>query len=180
MQTTFVLEADVSAGNVHDSTMFDDLYKSIITKFPEVEKVALDASYKTPWIMKQIFDSGRLPYTPYKRPKTKKGFFKKYEYVYDESHNRIICPNNQVLKYSTTNREGYREYKSNPKICASCPHIKKCTESKNHQKIVLRHINERRTLGTRLMERQHTACGAKLLNAFSLMQRKNMPCAIHI
>lgn len=45
---------------------------------------------------------------------TKEGFFKKYEYVYDEYY---ICPNNQVLKYSTTNREGYREYKNNKKNC---------------------------------------------------------------
>jgi transposase len=141
-KNNFVLEADVSAGNVHDSTMFDNLYKSVLMWFPEVEKVALDAGYKTPWIMKQIFDSERLPYTPYKRPMTKEGFFKKYEYVYDEYHNCIICPNNQVLKCSTTNRDGYREYKSNPKICVNCPHLKQCTESKNHQKTVLRHIWE--------------------------------------
>jgi len=31
-----------------------------------------------------------------------------------------ICPANQVLRYSTTNQEGYREYKSNPKNCKSC------------------------------------------------------------
>lgn len=41
-----------------------------------------------------------------------KGFFKKYEYVYDEYYDCYICPNNQVLSYRTTNRDGYREYKS--------------------------------------------------------------------
>lgn len=92
--------------------------------------------------MKQVFDSGRLPSTPYKRPMTKKGFFKKYEYVYDEYYNCIICPNNQVLKYSTTNREGYQEYKSNPEICRSCPYLSQCTESKNCQKVVTRHVWE--------------------------------------
>ena len=71
---------------------------------------------------------------------TKKGFFKKYEYVYDEYYDCIICPNNQVLSYSTTNREGYREYKSDPKICRSCPHRSQCTESKNCQKVVTRHV----------------------------------------
>ena len=49
-------------------------------------------------------------------------------------------PDNQVLKYSTTNRDGYREYKSNPKICANCQHIHKCTHSKSCQKVVARHI----------------------------------------
>ena len=46
----------------------------------------------------------------------------------------------QVLAYSTTNRDGYREYKSNPKICANCPLLSSCTESKKKQKVVTRHI----------------------------------------
>ena len=138
----FVLSADVAAGNVHDSVMFDDLYKEVVAKFPEIEMVGIDSGYKTPWIMKQIFDSGRLPATPYKRPMTKKGFFKKYDYVYDEYYDCIICPNNQVLKYSTTNKEGYREYKSDPKVCKGCPCRSQCTESKSCQKVVTRHVWE--------------------------------------
>ena len=138
----FILGFDVSAGNVHDSVMFDGLYKNVLAKFPEIEMVALDAGYKTPWIMKQVFDSGRLPSVPYKRPMTKRGFFKKYEYVYDEYYDCVLCPNDQVLKYSTTNREGYREYKSDPRICRECPHRAQCTESKECQKVVTRHVWE--------------------------------------
>lgn len=51
---------------------------------------------------------------------TKEGFFKKYEYVYDEYYDCYICPNNEILKYSTTDREGYKEYKSNQNICKKC------------------------------------------------------------
>lgn len=138
----FILSCAVSAGNVHDSVMFDGLYKNVIEKFPEIDMVGLDSGYKTPWIMKQIFDDGRLPATPYKRPMTKKGFFKKYEYVYDEYYDCVICPENQILKYSTTNRDGYREFKSDPKICANCPSRHKCTESKNCVKVVVRHVWE--------------------------------------
>lgn len=138
----FILGCDVSAGNVHDSVMFDGLYRNVTERFPEIEVAALDSGYKTPWIMKQIFDSGRKAATPYKRPMTKAGFFKKYEYVYDEYYDCILCPENELLRYSTTNREGYREYKSNPKICASCPSRHKCTESRNHVKVVTRHIWE--------------------------------------
>lgn len=136
----FVLAAEVSAGNVHDSVMFDGLNKEVLTKFPEIGMVGIDSGYKTPWIMKQVFNSGRLAATPYKRPMTKKGFFKKYEYVYDEYYDCIICPNNQALKYSTTNKEGYKEFKSNPEICKSCPYLSQCTESKNHQKVVTLHV----------------------------------------
>jgi len=138
----FILDCAVSAGNVHDSVMFDDLYRKTLMKFPEIEVVAIDSGYKTPWIMKQVFDSGREAATPYKRPMTKPGFFKKYEYVYDEYYDCVLCPENQVLKYSTTNRDGYREYKSDPKVCASCPSRQKCTHSKNHQKVVTQHVWE--------------------------------------
>ncbi len=138
----FVLSADVSAGNIHDSVMFDGLFRDVLAKFPEMKMAALDSSYRPPWIMKQIFDSGRLPSVPYKRPMTKEGFFRKYEYVYDEYYDCYLCPNNQVLKYSTTNRDGYREYKSNPAVCRNCPCRAQCTESKNCQKIVTRHVWE--------------------------------------
>ena len=53
-----------------------------------------------------------------------------------------ICPWNKVLEYSTTNREGYREYKSNPCDCRDCPHLSMCTLSRNHQKVVQRHVWE--------------------------------------
>ncbi|MBQ7492228.1 MAG: transposase [Clostridia bacterium] len=63
-----------------------------------------------------------------------------YESVYDEYYDCYICPNNQVLPYYTTNREGYREYRSDPKICAHCPHLAQCTNSKAHIKTVARHV----------------------------------------
>ena len=42
---------------------------------------------------------------PYRRHITKKEFFKKYEFAYDEFYDCVLCPQNQVLKYSTTNRD---------------------------------------------------------------------------
>jgi len=79
---------------------------------------------------------------PYKRPMTKKGFYKKYDYVYDEQYDCYLCPRDQVLKYSTTNRNGYKEYKSNPRICENCIYSVKCTDSKNSTKVVTRHVWE--------------------------------------
>lgn len=71
---------------------------------------------------------------------TKKGFFRKHEYVYDEYYDCYICENNKILKYTTTNRDRYREYKSNRCDCKNCPHIKQCTESKQNVKVVTRHV----------------------------------------
>ena len=71
-----------------------------------IETLVADAGYKTPAIAKLLIDAGIKPLLPYKRPMTKDGFFKKYEYVYDEYYDCYICPNNQVLTYRTTNRDG--------------------------------------------------------------------------
>lgn len=141
-RNNFILDFEVTAGNIHDSLVFDKVYDKVISKFEEVKIVVVDAGYKTPWICKKIFDDGRLPSMPYKRPMSKRDFFPPYEYVYDEYYNCVVCPNNQVLPYSTTNREGYREFKSNPQKCKVCPYLYKCTESKNHQKVVTKHIWE--------------------------------------
>ena len=62
----------------------------------------------------------------------KKEFFKKYEYVYDEHLDIYICPNEKDLHYVTTNRKGYRIYKSDSKDCEGYPFLSKYTKSKNH------------------------------------------------
>lgn len=73
---------------------------------------------------------------------TKDVFFKKAEYVYDEYFDCYVCPNDQVLAYHTTNRSGYREYKSCGIVCEGCLYLKQCTESRDHVKVVTRHIWE--------------------------------------
>lgn len=138
----FVLDFEVTAGNVHDSVSFWELYKRMKEK-EGVKYYVMDAGYKIPAIAKEILEDGKVPVMPYKRPKTKKGFFKKYEYVYDEYYDCYICPNDKVLKYTTTNREGYREYKSDGRKCRKCPYRSRCTESAKHVKVVTRHVWER-------------------------------------
>ena len=83
-----------------------------------------------------------LPLFPYKRPMTKMDSSRKYEYVYDEYYDCYICPADQILTYQTTNREGSKEYKSDKSICKNCPYLSKCTESKEHEKTISRHIWE--------------------------------------
>lgn len=136
----FILEAVVTAGNVHDSVAFDDVYDSLVEKYPEIETIVADSAYKTPHICKKVFDDNRVLSTAYKRPMTMKGGHKWWKYVYDEYYDYVICPEYQVLNYSTTNRDGYREYKSNPSVCANCPTRELCTKSKDCVKVVSRHI----------------------------------------
>jgi transposase len=134
----WILGYTVHPGNLHDSTTFPDIYEKLKKFDPEV--MVMDAGYKNPPIAKMLIDDDVMPVMPYHAPMTKTGFFKKYEYIYDADADCYICPGNQILEYKTTNRDGYREYKSKGKICANCPHLAKCTESQNHVKLIQRHI----------------------------------------
>ena len=136
----WVLGYSVHPGNEHDSRTFKELYDKVCVYEPEM--MVMDAGYKTPAIAHLLIEQGIDPLFPYKRPQTKEGFFKKYEYVYDEYLNAYICPGNELLTYHTTNRDGYREYRSKKETCKNCPYLSQCTESKEHIKLVTRHVWE--------------------------------------
>lgn len=137
----YVLGTYITPGNIHDSVAFDTLYDELIEKFPESTTVVADSAYKTHWISKKLIDKGKILSAPYTAPKGNKNKgFRAYDFIYDEYFDCVICPENQVLKYSTTNRNGNREYKSNTNICKDCPHLKECTQSKDYQKVVSKHI----------------------------------------
>jgi len=136
----WILGYTIHPGNQHDSVTFPAIYEKI-KKYNSAYVVA-DAGYKTPPVAKLLIDDGVKPVFPYKRPMTAEGFFLKREYVYDEAYDCYLCPNNKVLKFSTVNRDGYREYKSDPRDCAGCPCREQCTHSISMQKVVCRHVWE--------------------------------------
>ncbi|WP_339263938.1 IS1182 family transposase [Geobacillus sp. FSL K6-3411] len=137
----WILQTYVTAANVHDSQAFFVLFERVKREIQSCpEAVCVDAGYKTPAIAKYLLEQGVKPIWPYTRPKTKDGFFRKSDFVYDEYFDCYLCPNDQVLSYSTTNREGYREYKSDPAVCRSCPYLHQCTQSKSYTKVVTRHV----------------------------------------
>lgn len=136
----FVLGAFVTAANVHDSQAFHTVLDRAIQQVGKPSAVAVDAGYKTPYIAKTLLSSGIRPVMPYTRPKTKDGFFRKYDYAYDEHFDCYICPANEVLSYETTTRQGYKMYRSNSVTCMNCPLRPQCTESKDAVKRISRHI----------------------------------------
>jgi hypothetical protein len=46
------------------------------------------------------------------------------------------------LGYAATSRDGYRQYKSDPAVCRDCLLLHCCTRSRNHQKVMVRHVWE--------------------------------------
>lgn len=136
----WILGYSVHPGNQHDSVTFPVLYDKI--RDIGIETIIVDAGYKAPAIAKLLIDDGIKPLFPYKRPMTKEGCFRKYEYAYDEYYDCYVCPNGKTLEYSTTNRDGYREYKSSGAVCERCPYLTQCTGSRDHVKVITRHVWE--------------------------------------
>lgn len=133
----FELGTIVTPGNTHDSHILEPLVEQVIEKVGKPEAVA---AYKTPEITCYLINKEITPALPYTRPCTKEGFFRKHDYVYDEHFDCYLCPSGETLKYTTKNKEGYREYKSPKQNCATCSFLSRCTGSKDHQKVVIRHI----------------------------------------
>ncbi|MCL2313423.1 MAG: IS1182 family transposase [Firmicutes bacterium] len=137
----FVIKQNITAGNVHDSKSFHEVYNMLSEKErASILNVVADSGYINPYLIRRIVKDGFVPIMPYKRPMTKKGYFKKYEYVYDEYYDEYICPNNKVLTYKTTEKNGYKKYESKAYNCENCPFKDGCTKSAT--KVILRHIWE--------------------------------------
>lgn len=134
-----VLGVNVTAGNVHDSVAWDRLYEEVTSKF-DVEFLAMDAAYKTPWIVKRILDDGKTPVLPYTRYNGNRDRYKPWEYRYDPKTDSYICPQGGVLRHTTTSKDGKRTYRSTPKNCKNCPCKARCGANEKGQKIFSAHI----------------------------------------
>ncbi len=105
-----------------------------------MDAVGLDAGYHSAALCQGLEERDIYGVIGYRRLNHKKGYFYKREYVYDAEADVYICPAEQRIRYSTTNRIGYREYKSDPKVCKDCPLLMQCTRSANHVKVITRHV----------------------------------------
>ena len=135
----FVLEVAVTAGNVHDSVAWDKVYDEVTRKHA-VQFVTMDAGYKTPWIAKKTLDDGKIPVLPYTRYNGNKDRFKPWEYTYHPENDTYTCPKGELLRHTTTDRDGKRTYRSTPEKCRNCPCRMKCGANEKGYKIFTTHI----------------------------------------
>jgi len=136
-----ITDSHVTPANVHDSRPYLARLDRQRERFGfELEAVGLDAGYMSAAICKGLEERELYGVIGYRRPNHKKGYFYKREYRYDADADVYVCPGEQRITYSTTNRLGYREYKSDPKVCKRCPLLMQCTRSANHTKVLTRHV----------------------------------------
>ena len=137
-RNSFVLVSKTVPGNIHDSVSFYAAYEVLNDKYKDkLNNICLDAGYNVSHICREIYRNDQQPVLPYHQPMGKKEIRKK-DFTYDEQTDQYICPQGCVLKYMTTTREGYREYRCSN--CEGCPLKARCTSRKN--KSVYIHIWE--------------------------------------
>ena len=139
----YILTVDTNGSNVHDSVSFYQSFENLSNHFDisNIKYFVGDAAYITAHICKTIINLDMIPAFPYTRLGYRKGYFKKYEFTYDEYNDIYICPNEKdLIPTGNINKDGYIVYKANPCDCASCPFKEKCTKSKYKQ--ILRHVWE--------------------------------------
>ncbi|MEE2002422.1 IS1182 family transposase [Alkalimonas sp. MEB108] len=138
-----ITDTFVTAGNVHDSQPYIARLDRQLERFKlDPIAVGLDAGYFTAPVCHLVRERQIAPVIAYRRPNFSKNDFKKKHFIYDKQSDTYRCPNGELLTYRTTNREGYRHYHSNPKICLHCPLRSQCTSSKKALKIITRHVWE--------------------------------------
>jgi len=128
----YALDCEVVAGNVHDSQSAKPLLTRVLKKF-KVNAVAADAGYKNGALAEFVLSHHALFFTAYTRPKGKRGFFKNQDFVYDEHTKDVLCPNDKILTYQRTLKEGYKLFKAKESDCAACPIKASCTTQKHKE-----------------------------------------------
>ncbi len=138
-----ITDTHVTPGNINDARPYLERLDRQCSRFqlnPIV--VGLDAGYNTAAICHGLVQRGIDGVVGYKRPHSPVGRLKRRHFTYDAVADEYRCPQGEVLPYATTSRNGYREYKSDPGVCKGCPLLDQCTRSRNHQKVMVRHVWE--------------------------------------
>lgn len=137
-----ITDTFATPANVHDSIVYLSRLDRQRQRFAfDIRAVGLDAGYATAGIAKGLEDRDILGVTGYRNPTPPKpGMMRKSKFAYDRSVNAYRCPQGQHLAYATSDRNGYRQYKSDPAICRHCPLLASCTTNAKAQRTITRHI----------------------------------------
>jgi|SRR5579872_948514 len=136
-----ITDTHTTPATVHDAVPYLQRLDRQRERFGfRVRAVGLDAGYANTAIAKGLEERGIYGVTGYRRPNRGEGLFAKRKFHYDPQRDVYRCPNQQELPYRTTNRQGYRQYHSDPAQCQQCPLLQQCTRSRNHTKVITRHV----------------------------------------
>lgn len=137
-----ITDTHATPANVHDSIVYLDRLDRQRARFGfDTQIVGLDAGYATTGIAKGLEDRDIRGVTGYRNPTPPRpGMMRKSAFIYEPHNDGYRCPQGQLLSYATTERNGYRHYKSDPAICKTCPLLASCTTNAKAQRTIARHV----------------------------------------
>ncbi|WPC39366.1 IS1182 family transposase [Clostridium sp. JS66] len=139
-----ITDVYVTPGNINDVDPYIDRLKTQIEKFNfHTKYVVADAGYSTNPICKKLSEKSYKAVLGFRLGPHVKGKFTKYRFQYVKDLDGYVCENKYLLKYKTTNRQGYKEYVSNSDNCTNCKYRDKClTSDKASFRTIRRHVWE--------------------------------------
>ena len=137
-----ITDTFATPANVHDSIVYLGRLDRQVERFGfDVAAVGLDAGYATPGIARGLEEREVAGVTGYRNPTPPRpGMMRKSAFAYEASLDGYRCPQGQLLAYATTDRTGYKHYKSDPDICRTCPLLASCTANANATRLITRHV----------------------------------------
>jgi transposase len=158
---SIVTDVHVTAATVHDSVPYTGRIERQRSAYGfAVQKVALDAGYLTAWNAHWLETQGIYAVIAHRRFQSVRTMLPKSKFHYDAAQDVYHCPGASTLTYRTTNREGFREYRSDPQTCRNCLLRPYCTQSRTAMKTITRHVWE--DTRERLRERRLSPAGREL------------------
>jgi hypothetical protein len=137
-----ITDTHATPASVHDSVVYLSRLDRQRARFDlGVQFTGLDAGYATSAIAKGLEDRDITSVTGYRRPpRPREGMMRKTAFRWEAQANGYRCPQGQLLTYATTDRNGYRHYRSDPDICRTCPLLASCTSNRNAVRTLTRHV----------------------------------------
>ena len=141
-QVGIITDTFATPASLHDSVVYLSRLDRQCERFGfDPAAVGLDAGYATAGIAKGLEERCILGVIGYRRPTPPKpGMMPHKAFRYEAESDGYRCPQGQLLAYATTDRSGYRHYRSDPAICRTCPLLASCTSSANASRIISRHV----------------------------------------
>ncbi|HGF4681464.1 IS1182 family transposase [Escherichia coli] len=138
-----IIDTWATPGNVHDSQPYIARLKRQTERFGlETVAAGVDAGYFTAAVCHLTREMGIALVPGYRRPNKGSNVYNKKHFSYGHDEDIYVCPAGASLKYSTTDRNGYRHYRSDRNICSLCPLRENCTKNNKHEKMITRHVWE--------------------------------------
>jgi transposase len=140
-KNNIIVNVHVTAANINDVDPIPEIIEEINARLGHMPEVmGLDAGYHCSQVCKQLADAGIQGVIGYRRHTHKGEHLGKYRFTYDPIDNCYLCPLKHQLRWKTTNRQGFREYWSDPGQCANCPRRQQCFSENASRRLVTRHV----------------------------------------